>query len=67
MVAALDGQQAENLDGNQMTIRVKQATEENPTGITIGGARVKEVYIPVLSLTLHVLDDVINPSNLPGR
>ena len=64
---AQDGFQVKNLDGNHMTIRVNQATEENPIGITIGGARIKAVDIPVLSLTVHVLDDVINPSNLPGR
>ena len=64
VVASLDGKQATNLDGNMMTVRVNPATDENPTGITIGGARVKAVDIPVLRLTVHVLDDVINPFEL---
>ena len=67
VVATLNGKRAKNLDGNEMTVRVNAATQENPTGITIGGARVKEVDIPVLSLTVHILDDVINPANLPAR
>merc|ERR1711992_132957 len=55
----------ENLDGNEMTIRVNpRPTRENPTGITIGGARVSKVDLPVLRLTVHILDDVINPFEL---
>ena len=64
VVATLDGKQAENLDGNKMTVRVNGKTRENPTGITVGGARVAKVDIPVLRLTVHVLDDVINPFEL---
>merc|ERR1712027_130580 len=64
-VATLDGQKAENLDGNEMTIRVNpKPTRDNPTGITIGGARVSKVDLPVLRLTVHILDDVINPFEL---
>ena len=64
-VATLDGKKATNLDGNQMTIRVNpKPTSENPTGITIGGARVSKVDLPVLRLTVHILDDVINPFEL---
>ena len=57
-VATLDGKKAKNLDGNEMTIRVNPKTRENPTGITIGGARVSKVDLPVLRLTVHILDDV---------
>merc|ERR1712039_342633 len=65
VVATLDGKTAKNLDGNEMTIRVNpKPTRENPTGITIGGARVSKVDLPVLKLTVHVLDDVINPFEL---
>jgi len=65
VVATLDGKTAKNLDGNEMTIRVNpKPTSENPTGITIGGARVSKVDLPVLKLTVHVLDDVINPFEL---
>jgi len=53
-----DGQVAENLDGNDMTIRV------NPSGVTVGGARVAKTNIPVLRLTVHTLNDVINPFEL---
>merc|ERR1712241_1294449 len=59
-----DGLVAENLDGNDMTIRVNPKTRENPTGVTVGGARVSKVDLPVLRLTVHVLDDVINPFEL---
>merc|ERR1712077_151640 len=65
MGATLDGKTAKNLDGNEMTIRVNpKPTNENPTGITIGGARVSKVDLPVLKLTVHILDDVINPFEL---
>merc|ERR1711879_533863 len=58
-VATLDGKKAKNLDGNEMTIRI------NPGGpITIGGARVAKTDIPIKKLTVHVLDDVINPFEL---
>lgn len=59
-----DGLVAENLDGNKMTIRINPKTRENPTGVTVGGARVSKVDLPVLRLTVHVLDDVINPFEL---
>ena len=64
IMADLDGKQAENLDGNQMTVRVNPKTLENPTGISIGGARIKQVDMPILRLTVHILDDVINPFEL---
>merc|ERR1719362_973780 len=64
-VATLDGKKAKNLDGNEMIIRTSNPkTRENPTGITIGGARVSKVDLPVLRLTVHILDDVINPFEL---
>merc|ERR1712061_663 len=59
-----DGLVAENLDGNDMTIRVNPRSRANPTGVTVGGARVAKTNIPVLSLTVHTLDDVINPFEL---
>jgi len=59
-----DGLVAENLDGNDMTIRVNPRSSANPTGVTVGGARVAKTNIPVLSLTVHTLDDVINPFEL---
>merc|ERR1712241_998708 len=59
-----DGQVAENLDGNDMTIRVNPKSRANPTGVTVGGARVAKTNIPLLRLTVHTLDDVINPFEL---
>ena len=61
---SLDGQAVENLDGNKMNIRFNPMTRENPTGVTVGGARVAKVDLRVLRLTVHVLDDVINPFEL---
>ena len=56
-----DGLTVKNLAGNDMTFRVTNS------GVTIGGARVARTDIPVRRVTVHVLDDVINPANLPGR
>jgi len=56
-----DGLTVKNLAGNDMTFRVTNR------GVTIGGARVARTDIPVRRVTVHVLDDVINPANLPGR
>merc|ERR1712117_470288 len=49
----------QNLAGNDMTFRAGG-------GVTIGGARINlaRIDIPVLRLTVHILDDVINPANL---
>ena len=52
-----DGLSAQNLAGNSMTVRL------NP--VTVGGARVARTNLPVCRLTVHTLDDVINPANLP--
>ena len=49
---------ARNLAGKAMTIRV---TSE---GVTVGGARVGRVDKEVLNLVVHILDDVIDPSQL---
>ena len=35
-----------------------------PNGVTVGGARLGRVDEEVLNLVVHVLDDVINPSQL---
>merc|ERR1719362_2561643 len=58
-----DGLTVKNLDGNDMTFRA------NNRGVTIGAAKIDlaRTDIPVLKVTVHVLDDVINPANLPGR
>merc|ERR1712039_606231 len=56
-----NGLTVKNLAGNDMTFRVSNS------GVTIGGARVARTDIPVKMVTVHVLDDVINPANLPGR
>ena len=56
-----DGLTVKNLAGNDMTFRVTN------TGVTIGGARVARTDFHVRRMTIHVLDDVINPANLPGR
>ena len=56
-----NGLTVKNLAGNDMTFRVTNS------GVTIGGARVARTDIPVKMVTVHVLDDVINPANLPGR
>merc|ERR1719328_690514 len=53
-----DGMMAENLAGNKMTIRLKPA-------VTVGGARVAMTDLELLSLTVHTLDDVIDPAGLP--
>ena len=57
-----NGLTVKNLAGNDMTFRTGN-------GVTIGGARINlaRTDLPLLSLTVHVLDDVINPANLPGR
>ena len=54
-----DGLTVQNLAGNDMTFRAGG-------GVTIGGARINlaRTDIPVLRLTVHILDDVINPANL---
>ena len=56
-----DGLTVQNLAGNDMTFRVTKG------GVTIGGARVARTDNTVLQVTVHILDDVINPANLPGR
>ena len=53
-----DGLTAKNLAGNDMTLRI------NPGGVTVGGARVARTDIPVLRLTVHIVNDVINPFEL---
>ena len=55
--AITDGLTVQNLAGNDMTFKVSG-------GVTIGGARIARTDIPVLRLTVHILDDVINPANL---
>ena len=53
-----DGLTANNLAGNDLTLRI------NPESITVGGARVASTDISLLKLTVHILDDVINPFEL---
>ena len=53
-----DGLTVQNLAGNDMTFNVRSG------GTTIGGARIARTDIPILGLTVHTLDDVINPANL---
>ena len=49
---------ARNLAGEELTI------ETTPEGVIVGGARVGRVDEEVLNLVVHVLDDVINPTQL---
>lgn len=56
-----NGLTVQNLAGNDMKFRVRGG------GVTIGGARIGKTDIPYGRLTIHILDDVINPANLPGR
>ena len=49
---------ARNLAGEELTF------EATPEGVTVGGARVGRVDEEVLNLVVHVLDDVINPTQL---
>ena len=58
-----NGLTVKNLAGNDMTFRTQSGL------VTVGGARINlaRTDLPLLSLTVHVLDDVINPANLPGR
>ena len=53
-----DGMTARNLAGEELTF------EATPEGVTVGGARVGRVDEEVLNLVVHVLEDVINPTQL---
>ena len=53
-----DGLLVRNLAGNDLPLEV------SPEGVTVGGARVSRTDFPLLKLTVHILDDVIDPEKL---
>ena len=53
-----DGLLVRNLAGNDLPLEV------GPEGVTVGGARVSRTDFPLLKLTVHILDDVIDPEKL---
>ena len=53
-----NGASVTNQAGNSMTVRLNPVT-------TVGGARVSRTDLSVCRLTVHTLDGVIDPANLP--